>query len=355
MDVAGARRLPVWDPGPFVQPRPSFTAPVTGPASGPCDAPLACVSINVEYLKFIAGAMSQLVQRTTWLATDEDDLQRILANMTWAIELIGTAVQCEQPPAIGLPGQRACNISGYLAQNVIRQSMAQAIAAIQNNYNVLWYGTTILSFIPGGGGIFGVLMGVLNSFYHTISSGTLSDYQTAVNDDTLWSAVTCNINFNIAADGQVTAANYPAIVTALCAMPYSLPDVRDAICNYVSGLGAAGLQALQPAGALADFDCSNCSGTGPVIGPTGPQPTRIKGRAIVEILVGAADAILPILFPSPFPNPPLLTMGTDNEQLIVSYENVTTTGFDARLTAAVPVGTATTGTVDYVAEMPGQQ
>jgi hypothetical protein len=343
----------VWDPGSFTKTRTSFIEPVAAPTAGPCDPPLACLSINIDYLKYIAGAMSQLVQETTWLASTRDELDAILANMTWAIELIGTAVQCEQPPQIGLPGSRACNISGYVANMVIRRSMEDAIQAIQNDYNVLWYGTTIMSFIPGAGGIFGIAMAVLNQLYHTVKSGVLADYQAAVVDEVLWGKVTCAIYGCIATDGQVTAANYPCVETAVCSIVYSLPAVRDAICFYVHGLGAAGLIALQPAGALAEYDCSNCGGTGPILGPSGPQPTRVSGRAVLEIIVGAADALLPILFPQPYPTPPLLTMGCDNEDLIASFEDVTTTGFTARIAAAVPVGTATTGGVDYTALPPG--
>jgi hypothetical protein len=343
----------MWETKPWTAPRSSYPQPMAPPLAGPCDPPLVCIQINIEYIKYIAGAMSQLVQRTSWTAVDEDDLQLTLANMTWAIELIGTAVQCQQPPQIGLPGQRACNIAGYLSNQIIRLSMDQAIQSIQQDYNVLSYGVTIMRFIPGAGGIFGIAMNVLNQLYTTIKGGSLTDFQTAIADETLWGKVTCAIYSATSPDGQVTAANYPAIVANVCAISYSLTDVRNAICSYITNLGVGGLQALQPAGALADYDCSNCGGTGPILGPSGPQPTRVSGRAILTIAAHAADALLPILFPTPFPSPPLLTMGSDNEDLIASYENVTTTGFTARIAAAVPVGTATTGGVDYYAQPPG--
>jgi hypothetical protein len=323
------------------------------PTVGPCDPPLACLSINIEYLKYLAGAMTQLTQRTTWLAADEDTLQGILANMTWAIELVGTAVQCDVVPPIHPPTQLACNIAGYVANMVIRYSMERAIQDIQNDYNVLSYGMTIFSFIPAYGKIFGVAMATLYQLYHAIKDGVFADYQDAILDETLWGKVTCAIYGCIATDGQVTAANYPCIETAVCSIVYSIPAVRDTICFYLSGLGAAGLIALQPAGALADYDCSNCGGTGPITGPPGPQPRRVSGRAILEIIAGAADALLPILFPQPFPSPPLLTTGSDNEDLIASYEDVTATGFTARIAAAVPVGTGTTGGFDYTATPAG--
>lgn len=344
----------MWDPRSWVQARPSFPRAIAAPAAAPCDPPLVCLQVNAEYIPFMAGALSQLTQRTTWLAPDEDTLQGILANMTWLVELVGTAVQCNQPPQIGVPtGQQACNISGYLANSVIRLSIINALQDIQNDYTVIGYGLRIMQFIPGFGGIFGVGMQVLFDLYSAIAGGTQADYQAAVDDPTYFGLVTCAIYGAIAADGQVTIANFPAIVTNLDAIPYSLTDVKTAVHNYVSGLGAAGLQALQPIGALAAYDCSNCSGTGPALGPVGPQPRQISGSDFLQIGIGLADAVLPIAFPRPFPSPPLLTVGADNQDLIASFENTTPTGTTLRITAAVPVAATMGANVDWLALPPG--
>lgn len=345
----------MWDTTPWTAPRSSFMQPVSGPAAEPCDPPLVCIQINQEYVPLIAGAMSQLVQRTTWLAADESDLQRILANMTWAIELVGTAVQCSQVPAIpGVPtAQQACNLSGYLADILIRTAIEKGLASIQEGYNVLSYGMIIMRFIPGGGGIFGILMGALNGLYTAIEGPAQADFNTALNDPTFFSLEICAIYSAIAADGQVTAANFPTIVANMRAIPYSLTDVRDAVADFVNSLGASGLQGLQPVGALASYDCTHCGTTGPPPLPVGPQPTQIGGDVFLRIVAGAADALVPVLFPRAFPSPPLLTMGVDNEDVIVSYEAVTATGFTARIAAAAPVLLDTSATASYIAQPAG--
>jgi hypothetical protein len=344
----------VWDPRAWVQARPSFPRAIAAPTAAPCDPPLVCVQFNQEYVPFVAGALSQLTQRTTWLAANEDTLQGILANMTWLIEIIGTAVQCSQPPQIGpTPAVRACNIAGYIANQVIRLSIEKALADIQADYDVLNYGRTILGFIPGAGGVFGVAMGVLYNLYNTIASGTQADFQAALDDPSYFGLVTCAIYQAIAAEGQVTTANFPTIVTNIDAVPYTLSDVKDAVHDYVTGLGAGGLQAIQPIGALADYDCGACSGTGPALGPVGPQPRQISGSDFLEIGIGFVDAVLPILFPTPFPSPPLLTVCADNQDLIASFVDTTATGTTLRLTAAVPVAATMSANIDWLALPPG--
>jgi hypothetical protein len=328
----------VWDPRFFVRQVPAFVQPVAAPAAAPCDAPRACFEINVDYIPLMAGALTQLVQPTTWTAVDQVDLDRILSNMTQVVEIVGTAVQCNTVPAIGPGGsQQACNIAGYMAQMVIRQSMARAIADIQSGYDVLNYASFIFQFIPGLPLIFGQALTVLEQLYTTISGGNLSDFQTGAADDTLWGLVSCAIFSAIEPDGQVTAANYPTLLNNICTVPYTLTDVTDAICSYATNLGLSGWVGLQPQGVIAQYDCTNCGATGPFLGPTGPQPRQISGEDIVTIGVGLAEAILPIAFPQPFPTPPLLTTGTDSDQVVASIENTTTTGTTLRITAAAPV------------------
>lgn len=327
---------------------------MTGPASEPCDPPLVCIEINQEYIPFIAGAMSQLTQRTSWLATDEDDLQRILANMTWAIEIIGTAVQCDQPPLIpGQPtAQRACNIAGYLAHYIIRESIAQAVQAVQNEQLLLDFVWVVVRFIPGFGAAFPVVTAALPFLFNQVMSLGTADFNSALSDEAFFGAVTCAIYDAIRVDGQVTTANFPTIVSNIRAIPYALTDVRDTVADYVDKLGASGLQAVQVPGAITDYDCTNCA-TGPALGPIGPAPRQISGKDILQIAVGASDAILPILFPSPFSTPPLLTMGSDNEDVVTSFLNTTTTGTTLRITSAAPALATMSATVDWIADTPG--
>ncbi len=344
----------MWDPASHVKPRTSFIAPVAAPTVGPCDPPLACISVNVEYLKFIAGSMSQLVQRTTWLAADEDELQGILANMTWAIEVIGTAVQCNTLPVI--PGQptiqTACNVAGYIANYIIRHSITQAIQAKQNDQQILGFldllGPLFIPIFP----ITSFGIGAIIFLFNRIIPAQIAAFQSAIDDPFLFGNISCAIYNAIASDGQVTPANFPTIVSNVDALVFASSYVHDTVVQMITDMGADGLAALQAPGVVASYDCSGC-GTGSIIGPVGPQPKRFAGRVVLEIIAGAADVLLPVLFPTPFPSPPQLTIGGDNEQLLASFQDVTTTGFTAVLSAAVPVGTGTTGGIDYVALLPG--
>src|SRR5215469_7485654 len=344
----------MWDPRPWIQARPSFVQPVAPPVAGPCDPPLICVQFNQEYVPYVCGALMQLVQRQTCTAPDEDTLQGILANMTLLIEVIGTAVQCSQPPLI--PGQptlqRACNIAGYLANYIIRESMAQAIQSIQNQQLAVDFLWVVLRFIPGFGEAFSITTAALPNLFNAIESAGITDFQTAVNDPSLFGAITCAIYQAIQTDGQVTAGNYPAIVANVSALTFASSDVKTATINFITDMGPGGLQAVQVPGALQDYDCTGC-GSGPALGPVGPNPTRITGTDLLQIAIGASDAILPILFDRAFPSPPLLTMGSDNEDVIVSAISTTATGTTLQITSAVPASATMSANVDWAAQLPG--
>lgn len=344
----------MWDPAPFVRPRSSFTEPVAPPTAGPCDPPLACLQINQQYLKYIAGAMFQLTQRTTWTATSEDDLQNTLAWMTWAIEIVGTAVQCNEPPLI--PGQptseRACNIAGYLANYVIRESISQGNNAVRNSLGILTFVWGIVRFIPGFAEALPVTWLAMNGLLAAITAIGTTPFQTAIDDPTLFPAITCAIYNAILADGQVTPGNFATIVANINALTFADAGVKSAIIDFVNNLGAAGLLAVQTGGVFAAYDCTGC-GTGPALGPIGPSPWRLSGKELITVIAGAVEVIVPILFPQPFDTPPLLTMSADSDQVIANFDSVTTTGCNVIVTTAVPAGATFTTNLDWTAALPG--
>jgi hypothetical protein len=344
----------MWDPEPWIKPRSSFIAPVAPPTAGPCDPPLVCIAINEQYVKYIAGAMFQLLQRTTWTATSEDDLQNTLAWMTWAQEIIGTAVQCSQPPLI--PGQptinRACNIAGYLSQYVIRESVSQGTNAVANGLAAVTFVWGIVRFIPGFAEALPLTWLGMTALLAAINTIGVVPFQNAVNDPTLFPAITCAIYNAIAADGQVTTANFPAIITNITALTFADAGVKSTIIAFLNDLGPGGLQAVQTGGVFAAFDCTGC-GTGPALGPVGPSPWRLSGKQALTLIAGAFEAAVPILFPQPFDTPPLLTMSCDNQDLIASFQNVSATGCDLVVTAAVPASATMSANLDWTASLPG--
>ena len=129
----------MWDPYDTGQPlsqRGSFLEPVIPPTTEICDAPLYCFSINKDWILLLVGAAMQLAQPSTWKVNNEADRETALRRATDLCIEIGNAVQCQSapyvPPGTDTP-QAACNIAGYLANSVIRESMNQAINAINEN------------------------------------------------------------------------------------------------------------------------------------------------------------------------------------------------------------------------------
>jgi hypothetical protein len=344
----------LWDPDPFATVQASVKRPVTPPSAGPCDPPLICVQFNQEYLPFVAGALSQWTQREAFLAATEDDLQLALANFTWLIEIIGTAVQCSQPPLI--PGQptteRACNISGYLANYIIKESVSQGINAVGNGLSIVTFVWGVVRFVPGFAEALPLTWLAMNGLLAAISAFGTGPFQTAVDDPTLFPAITCAIYQAILGDGQVTPANFPTIQSNIAALTFASADVKATIEDFITNLGASGLLAVQTGGVFAAYDCTGC-GTGPALGPVGPSPWRLSGKNALQILVGAGEAVLAIAFPQPFDTPPLLTASTDIDSVVASFESTSATGTTLRITSAVPVGATMTANVDWTASLPG--
>jgi hypothetical protein len=344
----------LWDPDPFSSQRTSIARPMAPPTAGPCDPPFVCISINEQYPKFLVGAGSQLLQRMAWTATNEDDLQNTLAWMTWALEVVGTAMQCSQPPLI--PGQptinRACNIAGYLSNYVIKESISQSTNSVANAIGIATTVWGIVRFIPGFAEALPFTWLAISGLLAGITAVGVVPFQTAVDDPSLFPAITCAIYQAIVADGQVTTANFPAIITNITALTFADAGVKSTIIDYINNLGAGGLQSLQTGGPFIDYDCSGC-GTGPALGPIGPSPWRLSGKAALTLIAGAFEAVTPILFPTPFDTAPILIGSPSNQDLIASFTNISATGCDLVLTSAVPVGVDTDSDIDWSASLPG--
>lgn len=344
----------MWDPTPWNKPRSSFPNAITPPTGGPCDGELVCIQINKEYIAPLVGCMFQGVLRTTWLAATEDDLQLALANWTWAMEIIGTAVQCSQPPLI--PGQptinRACNIAGYLSNYVIKESLSQGTNAVTNSLAIATTVWGVIRFIPGFAEALPVTWLAISGLLAGITAVGVTPFQTAIDDPTLFPSITCAIYNAIVADGQVTVGNFPTIISNITALTFADSGVKSTLLDYINNLGASGLMALQTGGPFVDYDCSGC-GTGPALGPVGPSPWRLSGKAALTLIAGAFEAVTPILFPTPFDTAPILIGSPSNQDLIASFTNVSATGCDLVLTSAVPVAVDTDSDIDWSASLPG--
>lgn len=341
----------MWIPNERWQQQGSFWSQVDIPTAGPCDPPLVCFSVNEQWLPLMLGSLSQLIQPTTWATNDPAALDDVLAAATYLMAVVGGAMPCNTTPPV-LPGhttaETACNVAGYLANAVIRESIQKAIDAINENLTVLGWGQLIIGLIPGAGLIINTLIKALNDLYQAMVSGTLSHYQDAINDPTLFGRIACAIYGCISSDGGVTQGNFSCVVTAVGAVSYTHSDVITAIVDYLNNLGADGLAAMQSSGALADYDCSGCP-SGHVTGYPGLHIRQDAGKATLTILAGQATETVDILFSLPFTAPPVVTISSDNPVLIASAGTVTDSDFIAEITAAEPVLVDTVATVSWVA------
>lgn len=345
----------MWKDSEWATQQGSYINPVVPPTSDPCDPPTVSVCINTQWIPFVCGALSQLAQPTTWDVASQAELIDVLDRVAALIGAIGSAVPCV-PPApvlgIGTTAQRACNISGYLANVLIKNSVQKAIDAINQDQTVLGYGALIISVIPGAGAVINFIAKGLYGLYSAIESGTLADYEDAVADPTLWSKLTCAIYTATSADGQVVDTNFPAIQAAVAAVSYAHADVISTISAYLSDLGAYGLEQLQGTGAFAVYDCSSC-GSGVSTGPAGLPIRQEAGSATLTILSGTASITSAIAFSPPFLYPPVITLNCLDPVLIASADTITAAGYNLTITAAVNVDTDTAASVDWDAVLPG--
>ena len=84
----------MWIPEQVRGPRSSFPVPVPDPGTEPLTGPnLVCVEFDQAWAKYAAGAISQLVQPTTWRGTDAQVLD-LQARATELLTAIGNAQVC---------------------------------------------------------------------------------------------------------------------------------------------------------------------------------------------------------------------------------------------------------------------
>jgi hypothetical protein len=172
-----------------------------------------------------------------------------------------------QIPVIGLPpnpggqtpDQLACSIASYLANQVILEGLQAATTAITDDLSLLSMADTILTIIPEFILVRAFVDGA-SIVYTAVQEGTLSDFEAALTDATLWQDIACAIYAAIVGDGYVTPANCAAIAAGIHAIGYTPSAVQDAIDHYVSAIGCEGLAQLsQRAGLEVGADCS-CGG-----------------------------------------------------------------------------------------------
>jgi hypothetical protein len=284
----------------------SFLSPRVPPAVHPNAGTLVCLPpIAREWLPLIQGCLDQLRNPSTWKTANDDALAAVLQDADLLRSLFGNFGTCPVPTQIrfqncvlqssidggvtwtdvtgwsagfpdcvkqnippappaskdGLIQQQACNIAGYLATAIIKQSIQLAITQLQTNNDYLIMANDLMAELAGFFPYTAVFVQAIKDTYTIWSQLQIIVLQAAENDVQLWSNVTCAIYTAIKRDGQVTAANYGTIVANICALTYATQSIITGMCTLVGGIGWSNLQMATQSRALEDADCSGCPDT----------------------------------------------------------------------------------------------
>ena len=286
--------------------------PVPAPDADPGDTPVVCVQFNSAWLPYILGSLFQLTQPTAWdpaspgyadvlaqaqslmaiFSGAEDCTYMLTWNFTdtcilqysvdggatwidvpgWAefaptcfagpVGPVGPAFvgQGDAPPnpSGGDAATQACNIAAYLAIEIVEVSLNQFISGINDAKSTADTLIGLIGLLTGFDPITDLILGAGIIAINYIAAQGTGPYETALADPAFLSSVQCAIYTAISADGYVTAANYPDVLTNLAAISYVDGDVVTTVHDYVAGLGLTGLQMMQVSGSLYVGDCSGC-------------------------------------------------------------------------------------------------
>jgi hypothetical protein len=283
----------------------SFEQGSVPPAVAPGAGTQVCIGpIAQEWIPWILGCMDQLRNPSTWIVADDDHMWATLQNVDEAIAIIATRRLCEVPVMTRLEGcelqtssdggvtwtavpgwdaniqgcvqgwqtnpipyqppgqtiaQRACNIAGYLATDVIQAAIKQAVTSYNATQTLLQFATNMSAVFAVELPLTYAFIQMCNDVYQWFTAMTIANLTTASTDGVLWSEVTCAIYNAIKGDGYVTAGNLPTVITNLCNLPYSNAAAVGAICSFATDFGINNWQTLQNVGALDDVDCTGCA------------------------------------------------------------------------------------------------
>lgn len=269
---------------------------------------LPCV--NKDWVKLITGSLQQLRNPTTWGDLADSDMATVLDRVDKLLQLVGdspeapcvlpvvnVAIDCVNglqyqtsdgiwhvgtsmadictcttaciiAPAPANPqgvsnSQQACNLSGFLASEIIKVLFEKVVAYVGTMNQQVQFAKDVLQSI---GFAFPITYAAANwayDFYNDVVGQVLSDVESVRDDPVFWAEVTCAIYRGMLPDNHVTAANKPTIGTELAGLIYvGNPWAVVAVATVWNAFPLEDIQAMQNVGALDDVDCTNC-GSGP--------------------------------------------------------------------------------------------
>jgi len=289
-----------WWPLPNWAQQGSFVEPVNPPGVDFDSAPLTCVRFSQAWLPYVMGALQQLIQPSSWVVADNVALNDVLLNASDLIGSIGQGGDCVDfqerlqdcvlqysldggstwvdvagwaanlqaciaartaPPVPAnpggtLPSQNACNLSGWLASQVLQAAAAAQAAnrAAANDENVLI--KSLLNDVFGGSPL---INGIINAGYGlfvTTQGFPNTDLVTASTDAGLLTSMTKAIFDATTAKGYVDASNFAQVAANLAAISYPAASwVPAMLSNFWTNLTLTTIQNMQAKGVLNVANC----------------------------------------------------------------------------------------------------
>lgn len=74
-----------------------YKCEVPVPTSHPSDAPLVCISVNLDWIPYIVGALGALTADSTWDTDDENTLATVKSNVSDLMQLFAAMEACPVP------------------------------------------------------------------------------------------------------------------------------------------------------------------------------------------------------------------------------------------------------------------
>ncbi|NJL33029.1 MAG: collagen-like protein [Chloroflexaceae bacterium] len=187
-----------------------------------------------------------------------------------------TGTTIELPPSTGQDEQDTCNISGFLAREIIKVCLSgliegRELAKARNDVIIdvieSLTGVKLAKTIPAGAGAVLVLLSeAVKGFVDALFLSDLPSLKAARDDSALWSDLACAIYCAVLPDRGINSANFARVQTAIAALTYAPNQaIISEFAAFVGRLGGEGLAAMSVSGIYAVYDCSGCG--------CNPEPT----------------------------------------------------------------------------------
>jgi len=274
---------------PFAVPTSSFNSPVPVPTEHPNEGVLVSVCFNEKWLPYVIGSLKQLWLQTTWIVSDQAELDAVQQDAALLTEIFGEATMCCPCPTSKIvdgvpmytfdgehyfPYPGAMNdpaLNGGPKWSTVPEGQTGQCLSAANFANLYKTSTTNFLTLLGADAAIGDFVGgvssILAAFIEpvvilawivdfvagmiTATYDALADAATDENVHILQCAIECNVG----SDGMVSPEQFDAIYASLGVSPGGAIGAYMQL--YIYGFGPVGIMRGEKIG-IVSADCSDC-------------------------------------------------------------------------------------------------